>query len=98
MVKGIELPEVSPAERAPLVQRRLEIIEKLAAEVQRQEERIGQLEDEIAVLKGQKKRPHVQTQQDGGEGREGRKVRPFPHSMRTRGGILKRGLRLSRIS
>ncbi len=33
------------------------MIEALVQEVQRQEEQIGQLKDEIAVLKGEKKRP-----------------------------------------
>jgi hypothetical protein len=57
MTKRFELPLISESERTPRVQVLLGIIEGLTQEVQRQEERIGQLEDEIAVLKGEKKRP-----------------------------------------
>lgn len=35
----------------------MDIIEQLVQKVQQREEKIGQLEDEIAVLKGEKKRP-----------------------------------------
>jgi hypothetical protein len=56
MTKRFELPPIPESERTPRVQVLLGIIEGLIQEVQRQEERIGQLEDEIAVLKGEKKR------------------------------------------
>jgi hypothetical protein len=57
MTKRFELPPIPESERTPRVQVLLGIIEGLTQEGQRQEERIGQLEDEIAVLKGEKKRP-----------------------------------------
>lgn len=57
MMKRFELPSIPESERTPLVQGLLELIEALTQEVQRQEERMRQLEDEIALLKGEKKRP-----------------------------------------
>nr|MBS0020030.1 hypothetical protein [Gammaproteobacteria bacterium] len=57
MTKRFELPPIPELERTPLVRSLLDIIEALMQEVQRQEEQIGQLKDEIAVLKGEKKRP-----------------------------------------
>jgi hypothetical protein len=57
MTKRFELPPIPESERAPLVRGLLGMIETLVQEVQRQEEQIGQLKDEIAVLKGEKKRP-----------------------------------------
>lgn len=56
-MKRFELPSIPESERTPLVQGLLELIEALTQEVQRQEERMRQLEDEIALLKGEKKRP-----------------------------------------
>ena len=53
----VQLPEIAEAERTPLVLTLLGIIERLAERVQQQEEEIQRLKDEIAVLKGQKKRP-----------------------------------------
>lgn len=63
MAKGFKLPEISSSERTPLVERLLAIIESLAREAQCQEELIGQLKDEIAVLKGEKKRPKFKPSQ-----------------------------------
>ena len=57
MFKPIPIPTISEAERTPLVQNLAGIIEDLTERVRQQEEQIGQLKDEIAVLKGQKKRP-----------------------------------------
>jgi hypothetical protein len=57
MTKRFELPLIPESERTPRVQVLLGIIEGLTQEVQRQEEQIGQLKDEIAILKGEKKRP-----------------------------------------
>jgi predicted RNase H-like nuclease (RuvC/YqgF family) len=56
MAKVIKLPEISQAERTPLVAKLLEVIQELAETVQRQEEEIARLKDEIAVLKKQNKR------------------------------------------
>jgi regulator of replication initiation timing len=56
MTKRFELPPIPESERTPRVQALLGIIEALTQEVQRQEEQIEQLKDEIAVLKGEKKR------------------------------------------
>jgi hypothetical protein len=63
MTKRFELPPIPESERTPLVQVLLDIIEALMQEVQRQEEQIGQLKDEIAVLKGEKKRPRFKPSQ-----------------------------------
>jgi hypothetical protein len=57
MAKGVQLPNIGEEERTPLVNALLGIIEQLAEQVQLQREEIQRLKDEIAVLKGQKKRP-----------------------------------------
>ena len=56
----IELPEIRPAERTPLVEALLAIIQVLLDRNQQLEETILQLRDEIALLKGQKPRPQIQ--------------------------------------
>jgi len=53
----IKLPELSKAELTPAVVELLEIAQGLAQRVHLQEEEIGRLKDEIAVLK--KKRPKI---------------------------------------
>ena len=53
----IELPQLSKAELTPAVVKLLEMVQELAERVQLQEEEIGRLKDEIAVLNQQKKRP-----------------------------------------
>ena len=57
MVKRIELPKIPEQEQTPLVKALLRVIAQLAEQVQRLEEGNGRLKDEIAVLKGEKKRP-----------------------------------------
>ena len=57
MPSPIHLPEIPDAERTPLVERLMVLIEALAQENQRQAETIQQLRDEIAVLKGEKGKP-----------------------------------------
>lgn len=57
MAKQIELPDIPEAEQTPVVKALLGIIEQLVVKVQRQEEEIQQLKDEVAILKGEKKRP-----------------------------------------
>src|SRR5262249_15026919 len=56
----MELPEIRPEERTPLVESLLGIIHQLLDQVQRQEQTIQELRDEIAHLKGQKPRPQIQ--------------------------------------
>jgi len=53
----IELPEIRPEERTPLVEALLAIIQFLLDRNQQLEETVLQLRDEIAILKGQKPRP-----------------------------------------
>lgn len=53
----ILLPDIPDAERTPLVEQLVELIETLAEANQRQAETIQQLRDEIAVLKGEKGKP-----------------------------------------
>jgi Transposase IS66 family len=55
----IELPEILPEERTPLVQGLLGIIRQLLDRVGQLEETVQQLRDEIAHLKGQKPRPDI---------------------------------------
>lgn len=57
MRKRIELPEIPPDERTASVKALMDASERLAEWVQQLEETIGQLRDEVAVLKGEKKRP-----------------------------------------
>ena len=56
-MKPIQLPDIPANEQTLLVKTLVETIERLAEKVQQQDELIGQLKDEIAVLKGEKKRP-----------------------------------------
>ena len=70
------IPTIPEAERTPLVTLLLGLIEDLAERVQRQDEEIEQLKDEVRVLKGQKKRPQFkpskmdeQTDKDQSEGK-----------------------------
>jgi hypothetical protein len=55
----MELPEVRPEERTPLVDSLLAIIRQLLDRVQQLEETVQQLRDENAILKGQKPRPEI---------------------------------------
>jgi hypothetical protein len=57
MNKRLSLPEIPDSERTPLVGALLGIIESLSETIQRQDEEIGCLKDEIAILKGEKARP-----------------------------------------
>src|SRR4051812_33727543 len=53
------LPDIPEAERTPLVRQLLEIIALQQDRIQRLEERVHQLQDEIARLKGLKARPRI---------------------------------------
>lgn len=55
----MELPEIRPEERTPLVEALLAIIRELLDRNQQLEETVLQLRDEIAILKGQKPRPKI---------------------------------------
>jgi len=55
----MELPEIRPEERTPLVETLLAIIRELLDRNQQLEETVLQLRDEIAILKGQKPRPKI---------------------------------------
>jgi hypothetical protein len=71
-----QLPSIAEAQRTPLVDQLLEQIEELLEENRRQAERIQQLRDEIAVLKGQKAKPRfkpsgMETQTEAGGDTEG---------------------------
>ncbi len=55
----MELPEVRPEERTPLVESLLDIIRQLLDRIERLEETVQQLRDENAILKGQKPRPQI---------------------------------------
>jgi hypothetical protein len=52
-------PDIPEAERTPLVLQLLEIIHLQRERIQRLEERVHQLDDEIARLKGLKPRPRI---------------------------------------
>src|SRR5947209_2875608 len=55
----MELPEIRPEERSPVVEALLAIIQQLLDRVQQLEEVNQQLRDENAILKGQKPRPKI---------------------------------------
>jgi hypothetical protein len=55
----IELPPISVAERTPLVESLLAILDAQQQRIQQLEETVLQLRDEIAILKGQKPRPKI---------------------------------------
>jgi hypothetical protein len=55
----LELPQIRPEERTPLVESLLALIQQLLDRVQHLEETIQQLRDENAILKGQKPRPQI---------------------------------------
>ena len=55
----VELPEIGPEERTPLVEALLGIIRQLLDVVRQQEETIQQLRDEVSRLKGLKTRPDI---------------------------------------
>ena len=55
----LELPEIRPEERTPLVEALLAILRQLADRVAELEQTNQQLRDEIARLKGQKPRPDI---------------------------------------
>jgi hypothetical protein len=57
MKPRFSIPTIPEAERTPLVTVLLGLIEGLAERMQKQEEEIAQLKDEVRVLKGEKKRP-----------------------------------------
>jgi hypothetical protein len=59
----MELPEVRPEERTPLVESLLAMIRQLLDRVQQVEETVQQLRDENAILKGQKPRPKISPSQ-----------------------------------
>jgi len=55
----LELPPIPAAERTPLVECLLAIIDAQQQRIQQLEETVLQLRDEIAILKGQKPRPKI---------------------------------------
>lgn len=55
----MELPEIRPEERTPLVEALVAIIRQLADQVAKLEQSNQELRDEIALLKGQKPRPKI---------------------------------------
>ena len=57
MAKGIIVPDIAEHEQTPVVKVLLGIIEELVVSNQGHEEQIQQLKDEVAILKGEKKRP-----------------------------------------
>jgi hypothetical protein len=59
----IELPEVRPEERTPLVDALLALVRQLLDRVAQLEETVQDLRDENAILKGQKPRPKISPSQ-----------------------------------
>jgi Transposase IS66 family len=59
----IEMPVIADAERTPLVESLLAIIDALQQRIQQLEESVQQLRDEVAILKGEKPRPKIEPSQ-----------------------------------
>ena len=59
MKKLPPFPDVPADEQTPWVVALLGLIEKLRETIQQQDEEIGRLKDEIAILKGEKARPKL---------------------------------------
>ena len=59
----MELPEVRPEERTPLVDSLFTILRQLHDRIQQLEDTVQQLRDENALLKGQKPRPQISPSQ-----------------------------------
>ena len=59
MKKLPPFPDVPADEQTPCVVTLLGLIEKLRETIQQQDEEIGRLKDEIAILKGEKARPKL---------------------------------------
>jgi hypothetical protein len=59
----LEVPEVRPEERTPLVESLLTLVRQLLDRVQQLEQTVQQLRDENALLKGQKPRPQISPSQ-----------------------------------
>jgi hypothetical protein len=59
----VEVPEVRPEERTPLVEALLALLRQLQDRVRQLEEANQRLRDEIAILKGQKPRPTIRPSQ-----------------------------------
>lgn len=59
----MELPEIRPEDRTPVVEALVGMIRQLLDRVQQLEETNQQLRDEIAVLKGQKPKPQIKPSQ-----------------------------------
>jgi len=82
----MELPEIRPEERTPLVEALLGFIRQLADHIAKLEATVQELRDENAKLKGQKPRPKIspsllntpaQTKDGTGQGRRrGKPTRP----------------------
>jgi len=74
MEKELQLPATPEEEQTSVPKVLLGIIEKMAVAVQRQEENIQQLKDEVPILKGEKKRPkfksgYLETDKGGNAGK-----------------------------
>lgn len=59
----MELPEIPPEERTPLVEALLGLLRQALDRIRELEETVQQLRDEIAILKGQKPKPQIKPSQ-----------------------------------
>jgi hypothetical protein len=59
----MELPEIPPEERTPVVEALLGVMRQLLDRVQQLEETNQQLRDEVAILKGQRPKPQIKPSQ-----------------------------------
>lgn len=92
MKPRFSIPAIPEAERTPIVRVLMGLIESLAERVQKQEEEIDHLKDEIRVLKGEKKRPRFkpsrmeqqteEADQEDEQGQEGEESKGRPGSQK----------------
>jgi hypothetical protein len=59
----VAIPIIPDAERTPLVESLLAIIDTLQQHIQQLEENVQQVRDEVAILKGEKPRPKIEPSQ-----------------------------------
>src|SRR5919106_1476362 len=88
MLKPVRVPEIPEAEQTPLVRGLVGLIEEQAEQLRQQEELIGPLKDEIAVLKGEKKRPRFKA--SGMEEKAGQEEKESEAGAKKRAGSEKR--------
>lgn len=78
----IQIPDIPPGEKTPLVLHLVEINEQLIVVTQQQAEEIQLLKDEIARLKGHKPKPTIKPSKIGDASKDKNEIRYFKEAAR----------------